>query len=143
MSGDMPPLTPEFLWNTPAGRPPPGVPYNYADIKANFVNPESIAPTARAVISIFLGLMIIVLALRLYSRFIVIRKTGFDDWVALVAGVSSDPFVPMHRATWLTVRRLLALLSRELPSIFSERGGLDLTLGMCHWPSSSRRDGTG
>jgi hypothetical protein len=108
MPVDMPALTPEFLANTPAGMPPSGVPYNYADIKANFVNPDSIAPIALAVISIFLAVMVVTVGLRLYSRLKVIKRTGLDDWMALGAGVSTRHVRILRTST--KILRLLALL---------------------------------
>lgn len=54
-------LTPEQLAALPAGQPLPGV-------QSNFDHPDSIAPRAIAVISVFLAIMIMVVGLRFYSR---------------------------------------------------------------------------
>ncbi|KAH6657437.1 hypothetical protein BKA67DRAFT_643441 [Truncatella angustata] len=73
-------LTPEQLAAMPAAQPPEGV-------QSNFDHPDSTAPRAIAVISVFLGIMIMVVALRLYSRIWVVRKTGLDDWAALAGAI--------------------------------------------------------
>ncbi|KAF2687354.1 hypothetical protein K458DRAFT_429292 [Lentithecium fluviatile CBS 122367] len=81
MSPDLSTMTPEQLANMPGMPPPSGV-------KSNFVNPETQAPQCIAIVSIFLGIMIITLAMRLYTRIYVVKRTGWDDWTALLAGVS-------------------------------------------------------
>lgn len=82
-------LTPEQLAAMPAGVSPTGV--------YNFDHPYSIAPRAIATISVFLAIMILIVALRLYSRLIVARKTGLDDWAA-VAGAVSFPWGEGNRS---------------------------------------------
>jgi hypothetical protein len=78
---DLSSLTPEQLAQLPAMPPPPGE-------VTNFDNPPSIAIRAIVPISIFLGLMIVVVAMRMYSRLWIIKRAGPDDWTALFAGVS-------------------------------------------------------
>jgi len=73
-------MTPEELARTPAMPPPNGV-------TPNFVDPESRAPAAIALLSSFLAIMLIILSLKLFSRWYIIKKVGPDDWTALAAGV--------------------------------------------------------
>ncbi|KAF2267212.1 hypothetical protein CC78DRAFT_577411, partial [Lojkania enalia] len=70
---------PEVLAQMPVQAPPPGV-------MPNFDNPDSLAPGALAVISIFLALMVITLVARLYCRISIVRRAGLDDWMAAGAG---------------------------------------------------------
>lgn len=87
-------LTPEQLAAMPAAVSPTGV--------YNFDHPYSIAPRAIATISVFLAIMILIVALRLYSRLIVVRKTGLDDWAALAGAVS----FPLGRGKPIGAKRL-------------------------------------
>ncbi|OCL14895.1 hypothetical protein AOQ84DRAFT_423185 [Glonium stellatum] len=76
----MPPMTPEMLAKTPSMMPPPGV-------EPNFVDPPSASGWATAVVTLFLALMLLILGMRLYCRFIIVKSVGIDDWAALAAGV--------------------------------------------------------
>lgn len=77
----MPPMTPELLAKTPAGKPPPGV-------VPNFIDPPSRAPRATAAIVVLLTVMVVILSMRMYSKSRFSRNLGMDDWMALAAGVS-------------------------------------------------------
>ena len=60
------------LSKIPALEPPPGV-------IPDFVNPPSLAKTLIIVNVIFMVLMVIFVALRVYSKALVIRAMGWDD----------------------------------------------------------------
>ncbi|KAI1823897.1 hypothetical protein F4861DRAFT_296221 [Xylaria intraflava] len=77
---DLQGLTPEQLYQLPGAQPPPGV-------QPNFDNPESTAPEAIAIISVVLGIMIIVVAMRMYTRIAIVKKHGIDDWAALAGAI--------------------------------------------------------
>ncbi|OCL10074.1 hypothetical protein AOQ84DRAFT_290010, partial [Glonium stellatum] len=69
-------MDPEILANTPALAPPPGV-------VPNFVNPQSRADQTRIVICVTLPIMVILLALRIYTRLRKTRAFGADDCMLL------------------------------------------------------------
>ncbi|KAH8161846.1 hypothetical protein CIB48_g6407 [Xylaria polymorpha] len=75
-------LTPEQLAQIPA-MPPPG------NMTSNFDNPPSIAIRAIVPIALFLSIMIVIVAMRMYSRLWIVKRAGLDDWTALFAGVFS------------------------------------------------------
>ncbi|CAJ2504434.1 Uu.00g118280.m01.CDS01 [Anthostomella pinea] len=77
---DLNALTPEQLYQLPAMAPPPG-------IESNFDNPESIAYQAIATLSIFLSVMVIAVGGRMYSRLCIVKRTGLDDWTAVLAAL--------------------------------------------------------
>ena len=66
----LPPGVP--LSEIPALKPPPG-------IKPNFVNPPSYANALVTVNAVFLTLMLITLALRLYTKGVLLKSLGWDD----------------------------------------------------------------
>ncbi|KAI1421990.1 hypothetical protein F5Y12DRAFT_765109 [Xylaria sp. FL1777] len=73
-------LTPEQLAQIPAMMPP-------GNLTSNFDNPPSIAIRATVPIAIFLSIMTILVAMRMYSRLWIIKRAGPDDWTALLAGL--------------------------------------------------------
>ncbi|KAK8118013.1 uncharacterized protein PG998_006294 [Apiospora kogelbergensis] len=66
-------MDPSQISNYPAMAPPAGV-------TPNFVDPFSLAPSARITIYVTLPLMVIVLALRLYVRIRITHAMGADDF---------------------------------------------------------------
>ncbi|KAI1455295.1 hypothetical protein F4805DRAFT_436287 [Annulohypoxylon moriforme] len=69
------------LDNYPAIPPPDGV-------IPNFVDPYSLTPPGRIVISVTLGLMVIAVVSRLYTRLWITRAFGADDYLCLAATAS-------------------------------------------------------
>jgi hypothetical protein len=65
-------FTPAQLAETPAGIPPPGQ-------EPNFINPQSRSPGATAALGVMLGVTLIFLGLRLYSRIRLSKQLGMDD----------------------------------------------------------------
>lgn len=63
--------------------PPPSVLITWPP--ANHVNPENRGPTLMIVELTVLPLALITLALRLYVRFIVVKKIWWDDWLMVAA----------------------------------------------------------
>ena len=76
------PMTAEQMDRTPTEKPPPGV-------IPNFVNPETDGPEMMATMWTLLGLAVLIVAMRLYSRGVILKKIGWDDWTALFAVVRS------------------------------------------------------
>jgi len=72
------PLADIDVWNTPSMAPPPGV-------IPNFIDPPSKSPMVRAGLFTILPLMIIVVALRVYTRIRITRAFGADDYLCLAA----------------------------------------------------------
>lgn len=62
----------DFYANIPVLPPPVGV-------LSNFVNPKNLAPSLIAVNATFLPLMIIAVAIRIYSRGLIVHALGWDD----------------------------------------------------------------
>ena len=62
----------DFFANLPALVPPPGV-------LSNFDNPKTLAPSLVAVNVTFIPLMVIAVALRMYSRGFIVHALGWDD----------------------------------------------------------------
>lgn len=60
------------LTNMPAAAPPPGV-------KSNFVNPPSLAPTITVLDGIFISLMLVAVAVRVFVRVRGTKAWGWDD----------------------------------------------------------------
>lgn len=81
MSAELANMTPEQLASTPLMLPPPGV-------QTNFINPESLAPRGIAASAVILAIMVMILALRLYAKYFLLRKPGWDDVAAFMAGVN-------------------------------------------------------
>lgn len=65
-------MDPAQLAGTPAGVPPPGV-------VPNFVNPHKNSPTLIAVGSVSLALMVCFVAVRIYTKVVIVRKFSPDD----------------------------------------------------------------
>lgn len=63
---------PSVFASIPAIPPPPG-------IKSNFDNPRTLKSSFVAVNATFLSLMVIVVAIRTYSRGVIARAMGWDD----------------------------------------------------------------
>ncbi|KAI1126740.1 hypothetical protein F5Y10DRAFT_244236 [Nemania abortiva] len=74
-----------LLSQIPALPPPPGV-------ESNFDNPETRADLAKIVVSLTYGLMLVFLAMRIYTRIIVTNSLGVDDYLSLAAGASITAF---------------------------------------------------
>ncbi|KAF2973000.1 hypothetical protein GQX73_g499 [Xylaria multiplex] len=77
---DLQSLTPEQLAQLPVVPPPPGV-------QSNFDNPDSNAASGIIAISVILALMLLVVAMRMYSRIVIVKNPGPDDWAALTAAI--------------------------------------------------------
>ena len=65
-------MTPQELAITPAGSPPSGV-------LPNLVNPYSNGPTLIAVGSVLVGLMLVFVAVRIYTKISIVGKSSPDD----------------------------------------------------------------
>ncbi|KAK5631974.1 hypothetical protein RRF57_007688 [Xylaria bambusicola] len=63
-------------WKTPARPPPPGV-------IPNFTNPPSLSWMGRVAVYITLPVMIVILALRVYTRTRIVKQFGIDDCMML------------------------------------------------------------
>lgn len=70
------------LLQLPALAPPPGV-------IPNFTNPENRGPTLVIVGAILLGLVVIAMANRAYTKLRIIRKASWDDLTVALAGASA------------------------------------------------------
>ncbi|KAK4164077.1 hypothetical protein QBC43DRAFT_263170 [Cladorrhinum sp. PSN259] len=70
----------DFLYNNPIIAPPPGH-------VSDFVNRSSRGPIVEVVLAVFLVPMIIFVLLRLYVRFIIMRKPGADDFLLIAAAL--------------------------------------------------------
>ncbi|KAF2258647.1 hypothetical protein CC78DRAFT_586876 [Lojkania enalia] len=75
---DLSHLTQQQMANLPLQTPPPGV-------NSNFDNPETTGPVVVITLSIFLAIALLTVPLRIYCRVSVVKRTGLDDWLALVA----------------------------------------------------------
>lgn len=51
----------------------------------NFVNPDTVGPQTIAIVSTFLGIAVLVVALRLWTRVKIVKRTGLDDAAAVIA----------------------------------------------------------
>ncbi|KAK0630534.1 hypothetical protein B0T17DRAFT_616176 [Bombardia bombarda] len=69
------------LANFPAMVPPPGE-------VSNFIDPYSLAPAGRIVVYVTLPLMVISVALRIYTRLFVTRTIGTDDYLCVAAAAA-------------------------------------------------------
>lgn len=65
-------LTPQQWQNAPASPPPPGV-------LSNFIDPPSHRPEIIALEGVFLSLMLMAVAVRIFVRLRVIKTWGWDD----------------------------------------------------------------
>ncbi|KAI8944743.1 hypothetical protein F4801DRAFT_570613 [Xylaria longipes] len=74
-----------LLEQIPALPPPPGV-------QSNFDNPETREGLAKIVVGLTYGLMVIFLALRIYTRVRITNSLGIDDYLSLAAGASITAF---------------------------------------------------
>ncbi|KAI0544893.1 hypothetical protein F4679DRAFT_589002 [Xylaria curta] len=74
-----------LLEQIPALPPPPGV-------QSNFDNPETREGPARIVVGLTYGLMLIFLALRIYTRVRITNSLGIDDYLSVAAGASITAF---------------------------------------------------
>lgn len=54
----------------------------------NYINPETRGPTLLIVQFITLPIALLCLALRLYVKLSITRKSGWDDWLMVAAAVS-------------------------------------------------------
>ncbi|KAH8654975.1 hypothetical protein BGZ60DRAFT_532605 [Tricladium varicosporioides] len=75
-------IPPEVLAQYPAMKPPLGV-------KSNFINPPSQQPALIILNAVFLALMVIVVAIRLYSKARILRTIGWDDYTCAMAALAS------------------------------------------------------
>ncbi|KAG4033762.1 hypothetical protein MFRU_004g02650 [Monilinia fructicola] len=75
-------LPPEVLSKLPAVAPPPGV-------TSNFVNPVSRGWVLTLVSSILAGMMIICYAIRVYTRFAIVRRLTWCDFTLLMGFLSA------------------------------------------------------
>lgn len=71
-------MTPEQQAAIPLMPPPPGV-------VSNFDNPDSTGPTAIITLSIFLAIATFAVGLRVYTRFFIVKRRGWDDWAAIAS----------------------------------------------------------
>lgn len=55
--------------------------------RPNYTNPENRGPTLMIVELTILPLALICLALRLYVRFHVVKRAGWDDWLMVAAAI--------------------------------------------------------
>lgn len=62
----------DFLQNIPVINPPPGT-------TSNFVNPKTVAPGLIAINAVFVPLMLISVAIRVYVKGSILRAIGWDD----------------------------------------------------------------
>ncbi|TRX88040.1 hypothetical protein FHL15_011042 [Xylaria flabelliformis] len=74
-----------LLEQIPALPPPPGV-------QSNFDNPQTREGPARIVVGLTYGLMLIFLALRIYTRVRITNSLGIDDYLSIAAGASITAF---------------------------------------------------
>lgn len=73
--------------------PPPGV-------VPNFVNPDSIADTIRAVAVFFAVLTTLSTAIRFYTKFFILKAHGWEDYTMLIAWVHMESILsPSCHAT--------------------------------------------
>ncbi|GAP83174.2 hypothetical protein SAMD00023353_0401820 [Rosellinia necatrix] len=77
-----------LLRQIPALPPPPGV-------QPDFNTTESRAELARIVVSLTYGLMLIFLAMRIYTRVRITNSMGADDYLSLAAGASITAFTAL------------------------------------------------
>ncbi|ERF77190.1 hypothetical protein EPUS_06470 [Endocarpon pusillum Z07020] len=75
-------LTPQQWQNAPASPPPPGV-------LSNFVDPPSHKPEIIALEGVFLSLMLMAVAVRIFVRLRVIKMWGWDDYTCIIAAVGA------------------------------------------------------
>lgn len=68
-------LSMQQLESTPAMKPPPGFTTDLSDPGKDGSN----ASQTIAAVAVLAGLTVVVLLLRLYTRFVVLRKPGWDD----------------------------------------------------------------
>lgn len=61
----------------------------------NYTNPETRGPVAVIVVSVLLFLVIVLLAVRIYTRLIISKGFGLDDILILLAFVGNFPLVPL------------------------------------------------
>lgn len=73
-------IPPEQLAVMPVMSPPLGQ-------DSNFDNPSTIAPACINTVSVFLGLAVLTVTMRLYSRISIVKRAGLDDWSAILAVV--------------------------------------------------------
>lgn len=83
-------------------QPPPEVLASWP--KPNYIDPETRGPALMIVELIALPLALLCLALRLFVRIKILRKTGWDDWLMVGAAVSISSAPPPPRMAWLIVR---------------------------------------
>ena len=57
------------------------------------MNPESRSAGATAAIVVLTVVMIVILSMRMISKNRFSRQLGVDDWMALTAGVSVEPYL--------------------------------------------------
>jgi len=62
----------DFIQNIPVLNPPPGT-------TSNFVNPKTVAPGLIAINAVFVPLMLISVAIRVYVKGFIVRAIGWDD----------------------------------------------------------------
>jgi len=82
---DISSLTPEMLQKLPAMKPPPGHFTNFA----NPAHDGSNAHQTVIVIGFLTALTVVVLLLRLYAKFVLIRSNGWDDYLAIGATIGA------------------------------------------------------
>ena len=82
-------ISSQLLAKIPAGRPPPGV-------KPNFVDPPSLKGSVIAVNVVFMALATTVVALRIYTRRVLIKRFGWDDYVCIVALLATATHSALH-----------------------------------------------
>jgi len=75
--------------------PPPEVIATWP--KPNYVNPETRGPALIVVEILTLFLAVTCVALRLYVRIAMMRKTDWDDWIMVGASVSTFPSSDQRR----------------------------------------------
>ncbi len=71
--------------------------------KPNYINPDTRGPALVIVELITLPIAFVFLALRLYVRIKILRKTGWDDWIMVLAAVSTATLFPrgmIANCTW-------------------------------------------
>ncbi|KAI1150710.1 hypothetical protein F4825DRAFT_452225 [Nemania diffusa] len=91
-----------LLDQIPALPPPPGV-------QSNFDSPETREDLAKIVVGLTYGLMLVFLAMRIYTRIRITNSLGVDDYLSLAAGASITAFTglslslfgnPLGRHQW-------------------------------------------
>ncbi|KAI4200551.1 MAG: hypothetical protein LQ346_002350 [Caloplaca aetnensis] len=73
---------PSVFASIPALTPPPGV-------TSNFDNPKTLKSSFVAVNASFLSLMVFVVAIRIYSRGVIARVLGWDDYTCIIGALCS------------------------------------------------------